>query len=366
MRVLHLITTAGPHPYFEHFGTHTDRGRFDVRLATLGPPGALHRDAARMRLPSVGFDAHRRAGYARALGALVRYLRREQIDVIQTHLLDACVVGLLAARIAGTRVRIFTAHHSHEIPLHHGWSLSEVDRLASSRLANVVISPSEHMKATLVMMHGLPADRVRVIHHGFDLAKLDPGKVDASAIRRELGLDGKIVLTSIGRLYWIKNQEALVQAFASLNAPETVLLLAGAGDSAALDALIRSLGLESRVFLLGNRGDVPELLAGTDLYVHPAQAESFAMVIVEAMAMGVPVLSTPVGIASDVIEQGVSGFLAGGSTSTALSAALRNALEQREDWKSIGSIARERADLFPAERMVREHESLYLELLPRP
>ena len=173
-----------------------------------------------------------------------------------------------------------------------------------------------------------------------------------------------MVLTSIGRLYWIKNQEALVRAFASLDAPGTVLLLAGAGDSSALSALIQSLGMEGRVFVLGDRGDVPELLAATDLYVHPALAESFAMTILEAMAMEVPVLSTPVGIAPEVVEQGVSGFLATDSTSTSLGSAMRIALAERKHWRRMGSAARQRATGFAAEQMVREHQTLYTSLLP--
>ena len=191
----------------------------------------------------LSFGASSRMQYPRACGAVARYLRRERIDVIQAHLLDACVVGLAAARLARTRVKIFTAHHSHEVPLHSRQGLSVVDRLAAGRLADAVIAPSEQMKQTLVSHHRLPAGRVHVIHHGFDLEGLDPERVEGVAVSQELGLESKVVLTSIGRLYWIKNQENLVRAFAALDLPETVLLLAGGGEGAALAELVRSLGL---------------------------------------------------------------------------------------------------------------------------
>lgn len=365
MRVLHLISSAGPHPYFEHFGAHTDRDRFDLRLASLGPAGALQEDGQRMGFRVLSFGASSRMQYPRTCVAVARYLRRERIDVIQAHLLDACVVGLAAARLARTPVKIFTAHHSHEVPLHSRQGLSVVDRLAAGRLADAVIAPSEQMKQTLVSHHRLPAGRVHVIHHGFDLEGLDPERVEGHAVSRELGLESKIVLTSIGRLYWIKNQENLVRAFAALDLPETVLLLAGEGDRAALTELVRSLGLGERVRLLGNRPDVPELLAATDLYLHPAKAESFAMVILEAMAMGTPVVSTPVGIAPLVVEDGVTGFLATDSDPTALGDALQRALEQRERWPELGKEARARANGFPAKRMVRDHEALYRGLARR-
>ena len=148
-------------------------------------------------------------------------------------------------------------------------------------------------------------------HHGFELDRLDPEKAHGDAVRRELGLDGQTVLTAIGRAYWIKNQEALVRAFARVApaAPEATLVLAGPGDTGSLRALGQSLGVGDRLRCLGPRADVVDLLAATDLFVHPARAESFAMVIVEAMAMACPVVATPVGIAPEVVVDGRTGIL---------------------------------------------------------
>jgi len=365
VRVLHLITDAGPHPYFELVGAHADRQRFDVRLATLGAAGALHADADRMQLPSYALGAVRRSQYPRAAIALARLMRRQQIDVVQTHLLDGSVIGLLAARLARVPVAIFTGHHSHEIPLHNRWSLTAVDRLCSGTLCDAVISPSQQMRDTFVQFHGVPPEKVKVVPHGFELEKLDPGSVDRSAVRAELELDGRTVITSIGRVYWIKNQAALVHAFARVTKddPDAVLLLVGAGEYSSVRELARSLGVQDRVRTLPARGDVPALLAASDLFVHPALAESFAMVIVEAMAMACPVVSTPVGIAPDVVDDGRTGVLATGGAVDALTEALRTALSMRDSWPDWGAAARARALDFPADGMVRSYEALYLELL---
>ncbi len=174
------------------------------------------------------------------------------------------------------------------------------------------------------------------------------------------GLDGKLVLSSVGRLFWIKNQQALVRAFAAGAPADAVLLLAGGGDEAAvLRWLVAELGQEGRVHVLGNRGDVPEILAASDLYVHPAIAESFGMVLLEAMSMGLPVVSAPVGIAPDVIRDGKTGVLADRPSAGRLSRALRQALAMREDWPAMGAAARRRATAFPADAMIRAHEELY-------
>ena len=124
---------------------------------------------------------------------------------------------------------------------------------------------------------------------------LDPGNADSARVREELGLKGKLVFGAIGRLYALKNYPALVpQAFASAlgEVREARLLIVGAGDSGPLVAQANELGIGDRVLVCGPRSDIPDVLAAIDVFVHPAIAESFGMVIIEAMAMGKPVLNS--------------------------------------------------------------------------
>jgi glycosyltransferase involved in cell wall biosynthesis len=318
-----------------------------------------------MGLPSFALGAGSRAAYPAALLDLGRRVRRDRVDVVQTHLLDASAVGLLAARLARTPVTIFTAHHSHEIPLHDKRALTAVDRLCAGPLSDAVIAPSAQMRDTLVRVHSVPAEKIAVIHHGFELDGLDRSAVDGATVRRELDLEGRVAVLCVGRVYWMKNQESLVRAFAAVASeqPDGVLVLVGAGDADPLRELARSLGIEQSTRILPARGDVPALLAAADLFVHPAVAESFAMVIVEAMAMGCPVVSTPVGIAPDVVEDGVTGVLARDATTDALADALRTAFGMRGRWEEMGAAARRRALDFPAAKMVSAYEELYSRLL---
>jgi glycosyltransferase involved in cell wall biosynthesis len=363
--VLHLITDAGPHPYFELIGAHADRTRFDVAIASVGPAGALQRDADRMRLPSFALGASERRTYPLAIARLARRIRRERVAVVQTHLVDGSIVGLAAARLARAPLALLTAHHSHEIPVQRKPMLTRVDRLLAGPLSDAIIAPSRQVADVLRAVHGVAPEKVRVVRHGFELDRLDPSVADGARVRRELGLDGRLVITSIGRIYWIKNQEALLRAFATVAdaVPDSVLLLVGAGDSAGLRRLGSSLGLSDRVHFAPRRPDVPALLAATDLFVHPALAESFAMVIIEAMAMARPVVSTPVGVAPEVIVDGQNGFLARGSGPSDLAEALKRALSFRARWPQLGAAARRAAMAFPAEAMVREYERIYDELL---
>jgi glycosyltransferase involved in cell wall biosynthesis len=363
--VVHVITDAGPHPYFRTLIEAGGYGRSRLVVGCVGASGPLQRDMEQLGVATFALGATSRRQYPQATVRLARLLRASNASVVQTHLVDGCLVGLLAARRARTPLAVMTAHHSHELPF-HGRRLVWADRLSSGPLSDHVIAPSHQVAETLTRIAHAAPEKIEVVHHGFDLARLDPANVDRMAVRQALGLDGKLVLGAIGRLYPLKNYAALVEAFAATvaKAPDARLAIVGDGDSGQLVASAKALGIADRVLVLGRRADVPELLAAFDAFVHPAVAESFGMVIVEAMAMAKPVLSTPVGIAPEVIESGSNGLLTLGAGCDALAAGLRELLAVRPRWQEIGTAARSAVELFTATRMAARYEDLYNRWLP--
>ena len=363
-RVAHVISDAGPHPYFRTLIESGGLERTRLVVGSVGPAGALHRDMNELGVTSFALGAKSRIAFPVAVARLAALLRRHGVQVVQTHLLDGSVVGLTAARLAGTPVRVMTAHHSHELPF-HGWRLRWPEYLCSGPLSDHIIAPSIQVAQTLERWVGVSPEKIEVVHHGFDLDRLSPSAVDGSRVRSELGLETKLVLGSIGRIYPLKNYPALLEAFAAVagDVAELRLVVAGAGDAEPLRRLSRSLGVADRIVFCGPRADVPELLGAFDVFVHPAIAESFGMVIVEAMAMARPVVSTPVGIAPEVIEPFVTGFLSASDHPRALAAALREALDRRCDWPCVGTNARRRVAGFTARTMAARYEQLYVRWL---
>ena len=361
IRVLHFISNSQRTGYFRLIAKHTDHERFRMEVGSLDASGGLQAGMDEIGIPTFALNAERRWLWPLATLRLAWRLRRERIDVLHTHLLEASLVGLVAAKLARTRLAIFTGHHSHEVPLHQKRLLFEVDRLAARWLADVVISPSREMRDTFIDYYGCRPDHVEVIEHGIDLSSLDPDAHTGHAVRTELGLDGKLVLGAISKHFWIKNLDALVRAFAQFaeRNRSAHLVVLGIGDPSSLQALVTSLGLDSRVSVLSPRPDVPDVLAAFDVFVHPALAESFGLAVVEAMAMRRPVVATPVGIAADVIEDGVSGVRIDGTSADAIVKALDRALEWRDRWPTMGQEARRRALEFTPERWVAAHEQLY-------
>jgi glycosyltransferase involved in cell wall biosynthesis len=358
--VVHVITAAGPHPYFR---TLIESGGLDpgaLSVGCVGPAGALQDDMASLGVSTFALGVRSHAAYPLAIARLVRLLRSRAAQVVHAHLVEGSLVGLSAARLARTPVAVMTAHDSHELPF-HGRRLLWAERLCTGPLSDHIIAPSHQVAETLMRIAHVPASKIEVVHHGFDLDHLDPKKVDGAAVRDELGLDGKLVFGAIGRIYGLKNYPALLEAFASAlsDVPEARLVIVGPGESGPLLSLADDLGISDRVLLCGPRGDIPELLAAFDVLVHPAVAESFGMVIVEAMAMARPVLSTPVGIAPEVITPGETGLLCSSPDSRALAGGLRAILDVRAHWPAIGAAARRRVEAFTAVSMARRYQELY-------
>jgi glycosyltransferase involved in cell wall biosynthesis len=362
IRVLHLISDSVALEYFRLIVEHTDRSRFDLTVGSLDPPGRLHEGLAKIGIPTISLRTHGRRDYPRAIIALARWLRHHEIDVVQVHLFEASFVGLVASRLARTPISVFSGHHSHEVPLHHRPSLLAADRIMARGLADQVVAPSGQMRDTFVTVHGCAPEKVNVIHHGLDLARWDPAKSDGSRFRAEQRLEGKLVLGAVSRFFWVKNLTSLVTAFAALapsHADLALVIIGGAGDSSPLDALAREIGVSDRIRILGRRSDIADAMAAFDVFVHPALAESFGFVIVEAMAMQLPVVSTRVGIAEEIIEDGVSGVLARGMDPDGIRDAIAEILAMQARWTELGTEARRRALAFTAERWVRQHEEHY-------
>lgn len=361
IRVLHLIATSEAADHLALFVRHSDQDEVDTTIGSLDAPGRLQSEMQRLDVTTFALGADRRTAYPRAVARLARVLRARRIDVVQTHLLDATIVGLAAARAARVPVGIFTAHHSSEIPLHDRRGLDTADRLAARGLADHVIAPSATMRDVLVSYHGVPSERIAVVHHGVDFGRFDASRIDGRRFREDHGLGPGPVLVAVSRHFWMKNLVALVEAFAVVAVADgdLRLVVAGSGDPEPLARRVHELDLDARVTVLGHV-DAPEtVMAAGDVLVHSSLAESFGMVILEAMAMGRPVVSTPVGIAPEVVQDGVTGVLSSGTSVPELARALQDALDLRPRWSAMGHNARERASHFTPGRWVRAHEDLY-------
>ncbi len=184
-----------------------------------------------------------------------------------------------------------------------------------------------------------------------------------------------IVVGTVGRLSPVKHQRLLVDAFAAAverlraDAPQVAdrlrLALVGDGpDRAALDARVAASGVADRIALLGNRDDVPRVMADFDVFVLPSLAEGISNTILEAMACGVPVVATRVGGNAELVADGATGVLVASDDVAAMADAIAAYARDPRRVERDGRAARERAVAqFSIDAMVSRYADLYDALL---
>lgn len=224
------------------------------------------------------------------------------------------------------------------------------------------IAVADFLKDLLVRQHGVPSGKVTVIPNP---AALDGGPgFDASRVIGELGLRGSIVLAGLGRLENQKGFDILLRALALLGGSRPEVLekikcaIAGAGS---MEAELRRLaaGLGDRVVFAGFRDDVRDFLAAADVFLLPSRAEGQPLVLLEAMALGKPVLAADLPGVKEIISDGVNGLLFRSGDPAHLAEKLGALLADPAAARAMGARAAETASRYTLEAFLGAHEDFY-------
>ena len=287
-----------------------------------------------------------------AVGRLARWFYSHDVDIVATQLSTASLWGTLAARLIG-------------LP-----SVATVHALNSKTcylFADRIIAVSHAVKAHLIAQ-GVEAEKIRVVHNGIDLHPFVP-PADKAAAKSAVGLPAaSSVVGVVAHLTQKKGHRWFLDAAAPLlrQFPDLQLLFLGEGDErAALQKQARALGVEARVIFAGFHAEVVPFLAAMDVLVLPPIAkEGFGRVLVEAGAMGLPVVGTDIGGIGEVIVPDETGFVVAPGDADALQLALSALLDDAELREKMGARGRERAwQEFSAASMIEQTERVYRELL---
>ncbi len=239
-----------------------------------------------------------------ALLKIISLASAENVEVIIANLGKEYWPAAVAAMLLGIKV-IFVRHQADRLKK----LTSRLIRLHVNRVAAV----SAAVKKTL-MESGVPETKIGVIYNAVDLKRFDPSTADLLLARREIGLNADdIVVGTAGKLEEGKGVFELVRATALLskNHPSLKLLFVGDGpEKARLEKEAERLSIRDRVVFAGIRDDMRKMYAAMDIFVLPSTCtEAFGMVIIEAMAMGRPVVATEIGGIPEVVKHGSNGLL---------------------------------------------------------
>ena len=333
--------------------------RYDVVLAAHGE-GPLREAAARAGVAFVPLRHVRRSiNPLRDLAGLLELMaliRRERPQILHASSSKAGILGRLAATTTRVPIRIFTVH---------GWAFSAYSGLASrlyrvadrlmAPLTTVIICVSERELADGLAAGTCKADRAVVIRNAVDVGAAPRSRHDRPTPR----------LISVGRLKAPKDFLTLIRACAELPESSFEALIVGDGpDRAVIEAEIGRAGREDSVRLAGERADVPELLADSDVFVLSSRSEGLPVAVLEAMGAGLPVVASRVGGLDELVVDGETGILVPSGDHEALAAALTRMVEDRELRRRFGVAGRSRAEaLFDLAAFRRAHVDLYDEQL---
>jgi glycosyltransferase involved in cell wall biosynthesis/peptidoglycan/xylan/chitin deacetylase (PgdA/CDA1 family) len=341
LRTLFVITSmpvGGAETLLVNLIDRFDRSRIAPEVVCLKQPGPLGESIAQRHILHSDLTAGK--WDLRVLPRLVRLMRKQRADaVITVGAGDKMFWGRLAARLAGVPV-IGSALHS------TGWpdGVGRLNRLLTS-ITDAFIGVAEHHGQHLIERERFPASRVHVIRNGVDCQRFAPSDAAKPQLIAELALPEDSQLVGIvAALRPEKNHALFLEVAAAVckhNSKAHFIIVGDGPEKTTIEQKIVQLGLETRVHLLGTRHDTPAIVAALDAFLLCSHNEASPVSILEALACGVPVISTNVGSVSEMVRPGETGFLVASGDAGDMAAHLKTLLADTGICTRLGAIGRQ-------------------------
>lgn len=332
-------------------------GLFETTVYVLGPGDDLHRALSSQGIDCVPLGARGIVDAALAVPRLARALRRLRPDVVHGHLLHGGAVGLLAARASGLRPAVLTRHYERFVVMYGGTAERALHRVGHA-LADHVIAISAAASDVLVQVDRVPASRITVVHNGISVERIE------REARQPRARPRAFTIGTVGSLHPRKGHEDLIRALRHVR-PEATLVLIGDGPARGdLEELVAELGLAERVTFAGYEAHPYATVRALEIYAQPSREEGFGIAVLEAMALGRPVVATRAGGLPEIITDGSTGLLVTPGDPVRLAAALERLLSDAALRSVIAARGREHvATAFSAGATASGYAAVYARLL---
>lgn len=349
-----------------------DRDRFEVYVACDGT-GPMYEEFCRhaVRVWPMPLSS---ALYLSSIWKLARLIRQHRCHVVHTLLWNADVLGGVAARLTGVPA-LAAVQGAYFLPF--GVSgLRKIRRLTMSRIFRLIYygfdritAPSQYVMTDLISRAGIPVPRGRLelVRNGIDIAHLD------AQVRRcpppQAGRRRPRIITP-ANFFPIKGHEWLIRAVPAVQArfAGVEFVLAGDGDSRPdMERLARDLGVAPSVTFAGSVENVIAEMLESDLFVLPSLSEGLSIALLEALALGMPVVATNTGGTPEVVADGQTGLLVAPRNPQALADAILALLDDPERARQLGANGRELVrQQFSVRAMIDRLEAAYVQLARAP
>ncbi len=357
IRILHVIDglgVGGAETQLLLLLRHLPSDRFLHAVCHLGPREDLGDEFRALGIPVYNLSRRGRQVLVLAVIRLLAFIGEFHPDLIHTDGFYGNLAGRVVGRLSGipvlttvgiTLVPAEGTAHLEPSPALSRRVLRTVNVLTGRWWTAHFMAITEAVKATVERAYGVSGDRVSVVNRGIDLSHMVPGSAEEIRVLR-LSLvapDTWPLLLHVGRLAHQKGQEYLIRAMPRIRAahPRAAVLLVGEGAlEGAYRSLAKRLGVSDAVLFLGRRGDVLRLLQAADVFIFPSLYEGTGIALLEAMAMGKPIIASDAPALREVAGDAAV-FVPVGDADW-LAEALIDLATQTDRWPALGARARRR------------------------
>jgi len=297
---------------------------------------------------------------------LVDVVKSNKIDVLHVHYaIPHAYAAYMAKKMLadeGISIPIVTTLHGTDITLVGNHPFYKTAVTFSINHSDSVTAVSESLKQDTLRLFDIKTE-INVIPNFIDVKKLDLKEKPCE--RSLLAPTNDKILTHISNFRPLKRIKDVITVFEKISSQvSSRLLMVGEGpEKAEIMAYVNKNGLNEKVLFLGNSNEIDKILCYSDLFLLPSEMESFGLVALEAMANGVPVISSNAGGLSEVNRHGVTGFLSEIGDVTSMAENALKLLLDDDKLKQFKKQAKEQAQLFDIDIVVKQYEAIYQKAL---
>lgn len=295
---------------------------------------------------------------------LKKLMKEQAFDLVHCHSPVGGVLARLAAKAAGIKKVIYTAHGFHfckGAPLINWLLFYPVERLLSRYTDTIITINKEDYKRA----KSFKSCRVEYVPGiGIDTSSYGMPGIARWARRRELGIaDDVVLIISVGEFSKRKNQQVIIKSLAAMKNDRIRLMLCGAGQKEKmLRLLVQKYGLEDKVIFMGYRNDIPQLLPLADIFVLSSYREGLTVAVMEAMASALPLVCSNVRGNRDLVKEGRGGYLVAPDDEAAFAKALARLIEDKKLRESFGAFNQKRVRQYDRQLVKRKMTDIYISM----
>jgi len=294
-----------------------------------------------------------------------KIIKREGINIIHAHQYTPFFYGVLTKLLNPWTKLVFTEHGRH-FPDIVGSGRKCFNKIFQG-VVNRITAVCEFSKRALVENDGFDAGKIQIVPNGIDVVNFRAAK-ESKQVRLDIGLKADdFVVGYVGRLHPEKNPQLIIKALPQiLKVNKNVkALIVGDGElRSELVNLGKELNVSERTLFLGERYDIPDLLGAMDVFVMPSRSEAASVTILEAMAVGKPVIATNVGGNPELVEDKKTGVLIDDNSGSALADAVKMLFAEKKRAKKLGKNGKTRVNtMYSTALMIKRYLNIYKDLI---